>query len=101
MNAPNRLTPPAFSYRTVDCEECNGDGYVLETASVRGEAFDADWIEVPCEECNRGQVDACCADCSRMVPLNVDGVCRDCEFDNSFVKLDAVHVGGGKWQVSL
>jgi hypothetical protein len=77
MNAPAPLTPPVYS-ALMPCPECEGTGYEIGLARVIGEAFDADWIELPCEACGaEGEVDAVCEGCSRMVPC-CDGLCMEC-----------------------
>lgn len=50
-----------FRYRVADCPNCD-----TATSSIG------------CDECHGGEVDCGCADCSRVAPLNDDGVCRKC-----------------------
>ncbi len=74
--ASNRLT---FTWRTEDCDECQGDGFVHEIAHVTGEAIDADVIAVECVDCGgTGTVDASCADCLKGAPLDAEGFCAEC-----------------------
>lgn len=34
------------------CERCHGSRIILEPRGIAGEAFDADFVEVPCPECS-------------------------------------------------
>lgn len=63
--------PATYSFRTTDCEHCDHG----------------------CSECVRGEVDAACADCGNVYPLNDDGVCEWCA-DQALLSTPAFHA---KW----
>ena len=44
--------PAAMFNATQVCENCAGDGYILESRRIAGEGMDADWCEVPCHVCD-------------------------------------------------
>lgn len=68
-----------YSYRTTDCEECRGRGNVGGYARVAGEAYDCEPVEWPCAECDgSGEIDAACAECCRVLPLDSEGFCEEC-----------------------
>ncbi len=97
MNIP--LTPPpspsasapvlgAYRFRTVDCDECGGHGRIYGFAHAVGEAFDGDYHEQSCDECNHtGETDAACADCRTVRPLDDEGFCEPCA-DASILSVD-------------
>ena len=83
--APTRLTDrpveagPTYSFRTVDCDECEGAGCFHSAVHVATEYLDADLSEFPCEACEgSGEVDAACADCLVVRPLDDEGFCQPC-----------------------
>jgi len=68
-----------YAYRQVLCPECGGEGTNLTIARVSGEPVDSDWAEELCSECDgMREVDASCADCLRILPLNGEGFCEQC-----------------------
>lgn len=72
MNRPQTF-PEVFAWRLSPCpnEACD-DG--RETIVDR-----RGYTTTRCEECEgRGEVDASCADCLCIAPLNLDGFCEDC-----------------------
>jgi len=68
-----------YAYRQVLCSECGGEGTNLTIARMSGEAIDSDWAEGPCSECNgMREIDASCANCLRILPLDSEGYCQQC-----------------------
>lgn len=66
--APNRLN---YSFRTTDCDTCGGHRFVTDIG-------DDGFVARHCGECERGQVDATCADCLVVKPLDDEGFCERC-----------------------
>jgi hypothetical protein len=78
--APNLST---YSYRTTDCEECNGNGEVGGYVRVAGEGYECEPVAWHCQDCNgSGEQDAACAECNIIVPLNDLGLCERCHDAN-------------------
>lgn len=69
--------PGSFNWRTEPCGECNGAGFTLEARRYSGE-FYGECVEVPCHACERGEIDAACAGCDHIAPLNDDMLCERC-----------------------
>ena len=61
-----------YKVQQIICPGCNGHGKVAEVDHYG-------YIDLRCDECmGFGLVDASCACCDRIEPIDDDGFCRDC-----------------------
>ena len=75
MNRPANIQAATYAWRTVDCLACS-EGKIERT-------YSGGFYSIGCAECDgAGEVDASCAECDVIRPLNADGVCSDCALTN-------------------
>lgn len=84
-----------FAYTTTPCTFCDsGKATLIESIG---------FYSIVCPECDgAGEVDASCAECSCITPINADGLCERCNDANelTLVAFEAKYLGGGRWQVA-
>lgn len=79
-----------FAIRTTPCPECN-DGHTYRPIRWSGEQF-GEWVDERCDECaGTGLVEAGCASCEHIVPLDEHGFCACCADIPDEVGLTEVH----------
>lgn len=88
-------TGAIYRSRTITCDDCGGTGQQHGVAAVRGEYFDAEPLSHDCGGCDGlGEIDALCAECLVVRPLNDDGLCVRCN-DASELPVDAFNLKYG------